>query len=121
MAAQDENEKTIVSKAKVEGARDAKPPSALELVKGPGAPKKFLLSNASYLVGREPSVDIHIASAEMSRRHLRITRVGEEFMCIDQESANGVYLNGTKIHSTVLRDGDQLQLADVVLIFRERG
>lgn len=121
MSASDENERTIVSKAKVEGARDQKAPSALELIKGPGAPRKFMLSNASYLVGREPTVDIHIPSAEMSRRHLRINRVGEEFMFVDQNSANGVYLNGTKTHSAVLRDGDQLQLADVVLIYRERG
>ena len=42
-------------------------------------------------------------------------------MFVDQNSANGVYLNGTKTHSAVLRDGDQLQLADVVLIYRERG
>ena len=32
---------------------------------------------------------------------------------------NGIVLNGLKVHSAVLRDGDQVQLGDVVLSYRE--
>ena len=37
----------------------------------------------------------------------------------DFESRNGVFLNGIKVHSAILRDGDILQLADVVFDFYE--
>lgn len=117
----DDDDRTVVSKPKVEGVRTQQRPSALELVKGPGAPRKVVLHLQSYIVGRDPAADVSIPSPEISRKHLRLTRVGEELMCTDQESANGVFLNGVKIHSAVLRDGDQVQLGDVVLVYRERG
>ena len=93
----------------------------LELVRGPDAPRKFPLMATAVTIGRDPSADIPVGSQELSRKHLRISKVGEDFMCVDLDSANGSYLNGVKVHSAVLRDGDQLQLADVVFLFHGAG
>jgi pSer/pThr/pTyr-binding forkhead associated (FHA) protein len=37
----------------------------------------------------------------------------------DNDSENGVFLNGVKIHSAVLRDGDVIQMADNVFVYHE--
>jgi pSer/pThr/pTyr-binding forkhead associated (FHA) protein len=55
----------------------------------------------------------------LSRSHLSLTFIDEEFVCHDLDSSNGVYLNGVRIHSATLRDGDQLQLGAIVLVYRE--
>lgn len=113
--------RTLVSEARVESTQPEIRFASLEFVKGPGAPGSIRLSRQSLLLGRDSSADVPIASNELSRKHLRITMVGEDHMCVDQESVNGVFLNGVKIHSAVLREGDQLQLADCVFIYRNPG
>lgn len=112
------DERTLVSQVRVETLQADERLATLQLVKGPGAPLTFSLTEDAMMLGRDPSVEIAVDSRELSRRHLRITRIGDEHMCLDQGSVNGVFLNGVKIHSAVLRDGDQLQLADCVFIYR---
>ena len=91
-----------------------------EQVRGPGAPQRHLLVDDRVVIGRSDG-DIRIASAELSRTHMRVERSGTEFVCTDLDSSNGIYLNGVKIHSAVLREGDQLQLGDVILVFHAGG
>lgn len=90
--------------------------AVIEQIRGPGAPQRHLLLEERVVVGRSEG-EIRIASAELSRAHMRIERAGAEYTCLDLDSSNGVYLNGVRIHSAVLRDGDQIQLGDVVFLF----
>jgi pSer/pThr/pTyr-binding forkhead associated (FHA) protein len=39
----------------------------------------------------------------------------------DLESSNGVFLNGVRVHSAALHEGDVIQIGDAVLVFREGG
>ena len=90
--------------------------AVLEQTRGPGAPQAHLLAREQIVIGRTEG-DSRIASAELSRSHMRIERKGPEYVCTDLDSSNGIYLNGVKIHSAVLRDGDHLQLGDVIFVF----
>jgi pSer/pThr/pTyr-binding forkhead associated (FHA) protein len=121
MSIDQDDDRTIVTKPRLEGARQQARPPALELTVGPGAPRRIVLHLPTYVLGRDPNADVTIPSPEISRRHLRLSRVGDEVTCMDLESANGTFLNGVKIHAAVLREGDQMQLGDVVIVFRERG
>jgi pSer/pThr/pTyr-binding forkhead associated (FHA) protein len=38
---------------------------------------------------------------------------------VDNDSHNGILLNGVRVHSAVLRDGDVIHVADSVFVFRE--
>ena len=78
--------------------------------------QRHLLADTNIVVGRSEG-QIRIASAELSRSHMRIARNGPEYVCTDLDSSNGIYLNGVKIHSAVLREGDHLQLGDVIFVF----
>src|SRR6266496_3639385 len=91
----------------------------LQLVEGRGAPKKFTLKKPEMVIGRDENADISLASANVSRRHARIKCRHQEVSIHDFESRNGVFLNGIKVHSAVLRDADIIQLADVVFDFYE--
>ena len=98
-----------------------KKPARLVQLQGPGAPAVFRLEQDQVLVGRGEDADIRFNSGHVSRHHLLLKRAGPEFLCCDLESHNGVFLNEVKIHSAVLKPGDQIQLGDVVLRFEEEG
>ena len=97
----------------------AKKKAVLEQVEGPGAPAHHELAQDEVVVGRSREADIKIASDMMSRRHMLVRRVGPEFEYEDLGSKLGVYLNNVKVFGAILRDGDVLQLGQVVFIFHE--
>lgn len=94
-------------------------PPWLEQIEGPGAPKRILLDKEKLLIGRSKSADLCVDSTNVSRNHVLLRRQGDEFTCQDLGSRNGIFLNGVKIHSAVLREGDCLQLGDTEFIFHE--
>lgn len=96
-----------------------KKPFLLEQVAGPGAPRAFTLELDDTVLGRSLSANISIESGGISRQHAVVKRTGPEFSVTDLNSANGIYLNGVKTHSAILREGDTLQLGDVVFVFHE--
>ena len=89
----------------------------LRLVSGEGSPAHFPIRGDEVIVGRSPNAGIRIQSAELSRKHLLICKRGQQHLCRDLDSRNGVYLNGVRIHSAVLRDGDTLQLGQSIFTF----
>jgi pSer/pThr/pTyr-binding forkhead associated (FHA) protein len=101
------------------GGRFTSRPHYLEMVEGPGAPRRFQLRSPAAVIGRSEQSDIQVDSEGLSRRHLLVTRNGGEFIVEDLDSRNGVFLNGVKIHSATLRDMDTLQLGPVVFVYHE--
>lgn len=98
--------------------RRSRPPFLRQL-EGPGAPKRITLDKPEMVIGRDEKADITLPSANVSRRHARIRCRQHEVSVCDFDSRNGVFLNGIKVHSAVLRDGDVIQVADVVFEFYE--
>ena len=91
----------------------------MQQIEGRGAPRKFALNKPELVIGRDEKADITLPSANISRRHALIKCRHQEVSIHDFESRNGVFLNGIKVHSAVLRDGDVVQLADCVFDFYE--
>ena len=89
----------------------------LSQIQGPGSPQQIILSGDKTIIGRSPEADIQMRSNMVSRKHLSLTRVGGELYCKDLNSHNGLLLNGIKIHKATLKDGDTLQIGDIVIIF----
>ena len=99
--------------------RRARKPFLLEQIGGPGAPREFVLELPEVIIGRSLQANISIDGNGISRQHAAVRRAGPEYSFLDLNSANGVYLNGVKTHSAVLRQGDTLQLGDAVFVFHE--
>src|SRR5688572_3827695 len=91
----------------------------LEQLRGPGAPRKLALLPSETVIGRGNQATIQIESALLSRRHVALRRAGPDVTCLDLDSQNGVYVNGVRVHSALLHEGDTVQVGDVVLVFRE--
>ncbi len=72
-----------------------------------------------FVLGRGHSVDFQLDDAQVSRRHARIVRRGDDFYVEDLHSRNGTLLNGRRIDGAKkLVFGDRIQLgARVVLLF----
>lgn len=90
-----------------------------EQIEGEGAPCRIALAGEKIIAGRDENAGIRLRSNRASRQHAFIQKKGDEFVIQDNDSRNGVFLNGLKIYSAVLRDGDVVQLADSIFIFQE--
>ena len=68
------------------------------------------------VIGRSPSRDIVIAEPIVSSTHARFTLQGPALVLEDLHSTNGTLVNGRLILDPVtLRDGDEVQVGDVVM------
>jgi hypothetical protein len=113
-------ESTIAGDVSLVGAMSSrKKEPVLEQIRGPGAPRKLALLPSETVIGRGIQASIQIESSLLSRRHVAFRRSGPDVTCADLDSQNGVYVNGVKVHSALLHDGDTLQIGDVVLVFHE--
>ncbi len=95
------------------------PAFVLRQLKGPGAPRDLTLTRDEHVIGRSRSADLFVDSPELSRRHVQLTKDGNEYTVKDLQSRNGVFLNGVRVHSAVLRGGDELQMGNVCFLYLE--
>jgi pSer/pThr/pTyr-binding forkhead associated (FHA) protein len=93
--------------------------NSLEQIEGEGSPKKFDLKLAQLVIGRAENAGVRLASQRASREHALLDLRGTDYVIRDNDSHNGIFLNGVKIHSAILRDGDMIQIADCVFVYRE--
>lgn len=84
-----------------------------------GTQTRISLDRDETLIGRDPAARIHLSSKRASRHHAFLRLHGTDCVLVDNDSANGVFLNGVKVHSAVLRDGDVIQVADNVFVYHE--
>ena len=68
--------------------------------------EKHTLKGDSVMVGRDRSCAIVLAHPAVSRRHARITLTGTTYVLEDLKSANGTYVNNTRVERAKLKPGD---------------
>lgn len=103
----------------VSAATSASRVYVLRQLKGPGAPREVALSEDEVVIGRSRSADLMVESPELSRRHVKFQKHGNEYIVTDLQSRNGLYLDGVRIHSAVLRNGDTVQMGNVTFLYLE--
>jgi uncharacterized RDD family membrane protein YckC len=93
-----------------------------KLILNPNAPnrREIALSRSAMLtIGRDPSNDLVLPDAMVSRRHAVVEHRDGDFLVRDCRSANGSVVNGERVSERALRDGDLLAIGSVRLQFRE--
>jgi predicted component of type VI protein secretion system len=70
-----------------------------------------------YKIGRSKDADIQLKDIKVSRLHSKITVKSNKYTITDLDSKNGTYVNGEKIQTAQLSDGDQIRLGFSVLQF----
>ena len=82
-------------------------PQAWQLVNvKPETNEKHPLNGGDVMVGRDRSCSIVLSHPAVSRKHARITLSGTTCMLEDLKSANGTYVNNTRVERAKLKPGD---------------
>jgi len=79
--------------------------------------KEIELKGGSKTIGREPANDIVVENLLVSGYHARIDPAGKDYVLTDLQSKNGTFLNGERVTSTKLKNGDQILIGKHTLIF----
>ena len=87
-------------------------------VSGPAAGKTFRLTKVITL-GRSRNLDISFDDLSVSREHARILVNSDgDYVLEDLQSGNGTLLNGKRITSAKLSEGDAITVGKNVMVFR---
>jgi len=97
-------------------------PTKLCIMEGPAKGKKFDLREKTMFLGRSKRNDIQIKDIMVSRKHLKIFKVGETLFIEDLVSTNGTRFNGEVIttgEAFEVGDGDTVSFGNTVIRFGE--
>lgn len=89
--------------------RAALPKYVLRGVSGAAFGKTYAVASAQ-VIGRHHDCDIAIASEEISRRHAQVKPTTDGVLVEDLGSSNGTFINGQRVQTGVLKNGDELRL-----------
>lgn len=72
----------------------------------------YELGGEETLIGRNPTTDITLLDEGISREHALILydEDADQYAVEDLQSTNGTKVNGKRVRSAVLADGDELQI-----------
>ena len=98
-----------------QGKADGEPPLPRE---GGGSERRFPLTRDTYTVGRHRNNDIVISDPKVSSFHARLDRSPDGFVVVDLKSRNGSFINGRRVETGPLRNGDELRMGPARLVYR---
>ena len=87
---------------------------------GPGIPTEgstFQLGESEFTLGRDPASSLVLDHRELSRRHAVICRGPSGWEIHDLGSSNGTRVQGHRMESALLSDGDEIRLGPFVLVY----
>jgi len=100
------------------GAHDV-PAAFLERFPEAGGPaERISIWKVPFVIGRSEEADHTIYSGKISKEHARIDVTDGRYGIRDLESTNGTFINGKRVSSVPLEDGDIIHLAHVEFCFR---
>ncbi len=80
---------------------------------------KIALPPTQFVIGRDPECHLRPASADVSRFHCAIARLGQQVLVRDLKSRNGSFLNDERIYDTrKVGDGDVLRIGPLHFRFQ---
>lgn len=112
------DERTLSRASEVPAAGEQSPGRYLELQ---GAERTVLIPVGEDMIhiGRGLSADLHLDESSVSRRHAILVPRPGGARILDDRSANGTFVNGSRVQQADLVDGDVIVLGRVVLRYIE--
>jgi len=93
--------------------RPAVSPWMLKACSAPLDGQYFTLASG-FVIGREEKSEIKLPFSYISRQHARLALRKNKLYVEDLESANGTFVNGDRVKSCELRNGDELRLDEFI-------
>lgn len=79
--------------------------------------ERFEFDQDTVVIGRGQDADARIDNLGVSRAHAEIRREGPVYRISDLRSNNGTYIDGRRIQTHNLNDGDEITIGKFVLVF----
>lgn len=76
--------------------------------------------DTALVIGRSKDCDVPLADGNVSRRHAEIGRSADGFMLRDLDSTNGTTVNGRRVKSATVGEGDEITLGTSTLRIEQR-
>ena len=78
---------------------------------------RFSLTESVISVGRHPDCNLVLADPNVSRNHAEIRPQGDRFAVVDLGSTNGTRVNGVRVDTQLLQDGDEVSFGNTRMRF----
>ena len=78
---------------------------------------RFALTETVITLGRNPESNMVLADPNVSRNHAEIRPQGDRYVVVDLGSTNGSRVNGLRVDTHVLEDGDELTFGNTRMRF----
>jgi len=85
-----------------------------------GCVRTVAMTATSMRIGRSLSADLRFEDPTVSRRHAVLLTEAEGVRVLDDRSLNGVFVNGERVTSQLLGDGDEVVIGRYRLRFADR-
>lgn len=109
---------TTVSTRYSSAVGDLLPNAALVFTSGDLVDTRFSLDKSRVTIGRSVENDLVIMDPEASKKHAVIQLVEEHWLLKDNNSSNGVVVNGIVETARVLKSGDRIKIGTTELLFQ---
>jgi pSer/pThr/pTyr-binding forkhead associated (FHA) protein len=94
-------------------------PGRYLLVEQGGGPRRLALTRQVTHLGRGFAATLQLEDPGVSRRHAIVVQRRGSVRILDDRSANGTWVNGSRVFDAELHDGDVIVLGRAVLVYRE--
>ncbi len=84
---------------------------SIVVLSGPLAGRFIKVPREGGVIGRDPDVEISLPDPGISRRHARLKKTSKGFSLFDLQSRYGIFVDGQRLKSHTIRDGDRVQLS----------
>jgi hypothetical protein len=78
---------------------------------------RFALTESIITIGRHPDSNLVLADPNVSRNHAEIRPQGDRYVVVDLGSTNGSRVNGVRVDTQVLQDGDEISFGNTRMRF----
>jgi Nif-specific regulatory protein len=91
----------------------------LIVVSGPLLGERFPLGPGETRIGRAPTADIRLTEAGTAWEHCIVRARDGRYHIVDRGTGVGTFVNGMRIGEHWLKPGDQVDICETVLVYRE--
>ncbi len=114
--------RTAGGDAQIDAAREAlDEPGRYLVFHDAGAVRTVAVPGSSMRIGRSLSAELRFEDPTVSRRHAVLLAEDEGIRVLDDRSLNGVFVNGERVVSQMLADGDEIVIGRYRLSFFDRS
>jgi diguanylate cyclase (GGDEF)-like protein len=109
------DEKTVVATSVTPAALVGNKRAQLVVLSGSNVGEMYNISG-DLIIGRGRDADIRVQGDGISRQHARLKIINDAVAIEDLGSTNGSYVNGERVATRTLEDGDKIQLGSATIL-----